>query len=113
MSLSVYFPLRVLLILTSIASHDMKLICKRGLTHHKDNSLIREGISWSSVVCGLFTIWFEVDIICPVMQCYLHKYPIHQIFILGDPVFCLIIVKLIIRINGKGDSILIKLLGHE
>ena len=68
MRLSVYFPLRVLLILTSIASHDMKLICKRGLTHHKDNSLIREGISWSSVVCGLFTIWFEVDIICPVMQ---------------------------------------------
>jgi len=68
MSLSVYFPLRVLLILTSIASHDMKLICRRGLTHHKDNSLTIEGISWSSVVGGFFTIKFEVNIICLVMQ---------------------------------------------
>ncbi len=42
MSLSVYFPVRVLPILTSIASHDMKLICNRDLTHHKDNSLIRD-----------------------------------------------------------------------
>lgn len=43
----------------------------------------------------------------------LHEYPIQQIFIFGNPVFCLIIVKSIISINGKGDPILIKLLGHE
>ena len=43
----------------------------------------------------------------------LHEYTIQQIFIFGYPVFCLIIVKLIIRINSKGDSILIKLLRHE
>ena len=42
-----------------------------------------------------------------------HKYCIQQIFILGNPLFCLIIVKLIIGINSKGDSILIKLLRHE
>ena len=43
----------------------------------------------------------------------LHEYTIQQIFILGYPVFCLIIVKLIIGINSKGDSVLIKLLRHE
>lgn len=43
----------------------------------------------------------------------LDEYTIQQIFILGYPAFCLIIVKLIIRINSKGDSILIKLLRHE
>lgn len=43
----------------------------------------------------------------------LHEYAIQQIFIFGYPAFCPIIVKLVIAINSKGDSILIKLLGHE
>lgn len=43
----------------------------------------------------------------------LHEYTVQQIFILGYPVFCLIIEKLIIRINSKGNPVLIKLLRHE
>ena len=42
-----------------------------------------------------------------------HKDCIQQIFIFGNPLFCLIIIKMMISNNGEGNSIFIKLLGHE
>lgn len=58
-------------------------------------------------------LWMYNGLNLVMLNTYLHEYTIQQIFILGYPVFCLIIIKLIIGINSKGDSILIKLLRHE